>query len=121
MRTTNDELTRWIDVVGDVLVVEECLYSLVLDTALDTGYEDSLHITGYLFLHGLVGLLLSLLSIILRQYELVVLSADHDSVNALRYTFFAVFDGHLAFRVGTQISHLLALLTNLCQFVDEAM
>ena len=66
------------------------------------------HVVANLLQHGLVVV-----------HELVVLRGDHDGVDALGHALVAVFNGDLALRVGTQVSHLLAFAADVGQGAHE--
>jgi len=51
--------------------------------------------------------------------ELIVLCAQDDGVDTNRFAIVVVLYGHLTLGVGTQIGHLLAFLTDGCQFLQN--
>ena len=71
--------------------------------------------------HLLVGLQLGSLGVVGGLDEVVVLGGDNDGVNAHGRAVVVVFDGHLALRVGAQVSHLLALTAYVGQHLQDAV
>ena len=88
MRSANDELSSWIDVINDVVVEEG--ERLLVALLFHTGDENLLHVTLDLLQHGFVVV-----------HEFIVLSRNHNRMNALRNTVIAILDGYLTLRVGT--------------------
>ena len=101
--------------VGDI-VVEQSL-NVGGERSLNARHEYVLHIVVDGAEHSIVGRFLSLRSGVGRCYEVVVLSADHDSVNAHRAMSFAVvFHRYLALRVGAKICHHFAFAAYCSEF-----
>ena len=108
MRSTDNELACRVDVVGDA-VVEEATDALGANAVKHTGNEYLFDVAGDALLHGFV------------RVELVVLSRYHDGVNALRYTFVAVFYRDLALGIRAQVGHHLAFATDVGKRQEETM
>ena len=82
MRSANDELSCWIDVINDVVVEEG--ERLLVALLFHAGDENLLHVTLDLLQHGFVVV-----------HEFIVLSRNHNGMNALRNTVIAILDGDL--------------------------
>ena len=72
-------------------------------------------------LHLKVSLYFCFVGSILGKDELVVLCTEHNSVDADRDIVIAVFDGHLALGIRSEISHLFLLATNFSQHNQQAV
>ena len=117
MRTTNDKLTRWVDVIGN-LVVEECLHMGRI-LRFDPGDQDLLHVFGNTLLHGGVSFLLGNA---FGKDKLIMLCRDDNRVDTQRGAVVSVFDRDLTLGIRTQIGHdIRLLLADLRQFAQEAV
>ena len=118
VRTSDNEFARRIDVVGDA-VVEEAQHFGVVDGGDDARHQHFDDILADLCQHFLVGLQLGFLRIVGREDELVVLSGDHDGVDAHGTVVVVILDGDLTLGVGTEVGHFLALATDVGKHHQE--
>ena len=56
-----------------------------------------------------------------RQYEFVVLGADHDGIDTQGLIVIVIFDRYLRFAVGPEIFHLFSRLSDHCQLLKDVM
>ena len=106
--SANDELSGRINMVGDA-VVEEFLNPLVPNLLLHPRDKDVNDVLPDALLHTFVGV------------KLIVLSGQHNSVNALRPVLIVIFNGHLALGIRTQIGHLTSLAPNISQGTQQVV
>ena len=109
MRATNNELSRWVDKVLDV-ITKQGQHLLRMNLLLDTRNEDVDDIILDLLEHSLV-----------IRIKFIMLSGNNNGVDTLRHTCITVLDGHLTLGVRTQVGHYLALLTDVCQCPHDEM
>ena len=108
VRSTNDKLTRGVDIVLDVFI-EECQYLGFLYSLQHARHQYLPHVPLYLPLHGLIAV------------KFIVLGGEDDGIDTQRCTSVGVFDSDLTFGIGTQISHLFALLAYFCQYHQKSV
>ncbi len=84
--------------------------------------QNRLHIRPDARLHLFVSLQLSLLTVITRLFEFIVLRGDHNGIDAQGQTLLAVLHGHLRLGIGPQIGHQLRLvLADIGQLLHQCM
>ena len=114
VRTTDYELTCRVNKVFDIIVEQS--QHLVANLRFNSWHKNIDNILANLCEHSLI--VIVAVSIL---YEIVVLSAYYDGVDTLRYTIVAIFYSHLALRVWTKISHLLALLADVGKSLHDEL
>ena len=108
MWTANHELTRWIDIILDI-VIEQCQH-LFATLSLHTWHKNVEYVSLNRCQHSFIVII-----------EWVVLRRNNDGINALRDIIVAIFYSNLTLRVRTQISHLLTFLTDFSQRIHDKM
>ena len=98
------------------MFVKQPEYGRVVNLGNDTWHQNRNDILAYLVQHLPVGLFLLAVG---RLDKFVMLCGNHNRVHADRFPVVVIFNRHLAFGVGTQISHFLALAPYFGQYTQD--
>ena len=119
MRAANDKLARGVHQIARCNRKETAHFGIV-QLLQHARHKNIYHILANLLLHPSVCLLLVAATLVSRD-KLIMLRAHYDCVHSFRTTFVAILHRHLALRVGSQISHLVAFLANGGQRLHDAL
>ena len=115
MRTAYHEFAGGVHVVSDMFV-KQPEYGRIVNLGNDTRHQNRNDILAYLVQHLPVGLFLLAVG---RLDKFVMLCGNHNRVHADRFPVVVIFNRHLAFGVGTQISHFFAFAPYFGQYTQD--
>ena len=120
MRSADNELSGRIDVISD-MIIEQCQNFLCMNGSYDTWHQDINDILTNCGKHFFIRFQLGSLAAVSRLNEIIMLSRNYNRIDAYGRAVIIVFNGYLALRVRTKISHFLTFATDVGQHLQNAV